>query len=219
MRFGVVVFPGSDEREIIDGLKESLGEDVGYIWHRDESFSGYDAVILPGGSSFGHYLRPGALASHSPVMEKVVEFAKKGGPVLGISNGFQILLEKGFFPGTFLPNESLQYRCGLSRLEVVRKDTPFTALYEEGEEITLPLAQRYGRYSVSAKDLEILENNRQIVLRYKKNLDGSTGAIAGLVNENGNVFGIMARPERAIQGILGGTDGRKIFLSLKGGLK
>lgn len=220
MKTGVVVFPGSDEREVINALKEVTGNEPGTIWHKESSFQGYDAVIVPGGTSFGHYLRPGALAARSPVIEGLRIFAEGGGKIMGICNGFQILLEAGLLPGAILQNESLEYRVGWTGLRVVRKDTLFTGLFEDGEEIELPVAHNAGFYYAPSHVLKELQENNQIVLEYLsgQNPSGSLMDIAGIVNEKGNVFGLMPRPERAVEEALGGTFGKKMFLSLTGGI-
>ncbi|ADI01384.1 phosphoribosylformylglycinamidine synthase subunit PurQ [Syntrophothermus lipocalidus] len=224
MRFGVVVFPGSNcDADCYHVVKEVLGEEVDYIWHRETSVAGFDALILPGGFSYGDYLRTGAIASLSPIMPALIEFAQKGGLVIGICNGFQILLEAGLLPGAMLKNDSLQFRCLPVNLRVKAIDTPFTCLLQEDQVLTVPIAHGEGNYFCDDEVLEELQRNRQIVFTYcdregnetrKANPNGSKANIAGIVNRERNVLGMMPHPERCAETILGGRDGYYILASM-----
>lgn len=224
MKFGVVVFPGSncdvDCYHVIDRV---LGHPVEYIWHREESLEGYDCVILPGGFSYGDYLRTGAIARFSPLMDSVSEFAGKGGLVLGICNGFQILLEAGLLPGAMRRNDSLQFRCHDVYLRVENVNTPFTNRYRPGQVIRMPIAHGEGNYYADPETLAQLNREQRIVFRYcsaegeitpDANPNGSVENIAGICNREGNVLGLMPHPERCAEEILGYEDGRLLFLSI-----
>jgi phosphoribosylformylglycinamidine synthase len=224
MRFGVVVFPGSNcDEDAYHAAKDVFTQDAVYLWHKDTDLKGADALILPGGFAHGDYLRAGAMARFSPIMREVQAFANRGGPVLGICNGFQILLEAGLLPGAMLRNLSLKYRCEHVHLRVERTDTPFTSAARAGQVLRIPIGHGEGNYFAPPDLLEAIETNRQVVLRYTDpegqldeawNPNGSVNAIAGLCNERRNVVGMMPHPERACEVLLGGVDGRLIFESV-----
>ncbi|MBI3330790.1 MAG: phosphoribosylformylglycinamidine synthase subunit PurQ [Candidatus Omnitrophica bacterium] len=214
MKFGVVMFPGSNcDQDCLDVLNDVVGERAIPLWHQAPSLKGCDAIVLPGGFSYGDYLRTGAIARFSPIMRSVTRFAREGGMVLGICNGFQILLEAGLLPGAMLRNTGLRFICRFVTLRVERADTPFTNRFEAGQLIRLPIAHNEGRYTADAKTLKAIQG--QVVFRYDdENPNGSVDAIAGLVNERGNVLGMMPHPERASESALGSADGRLLFESL-----
>lgn len=224
MRFGVIVFPGSNcDSDCYYALRDAVGVDVEYVWHQERSLNGLDAVVLPGGFSYGDYLRAGAIARFAPVMQAVDEFAGRGGLVIGICNGFQILCEAGLLPGALVRNTSLRFRCERVAVRVERSDTPFTLACMAHEVLRLPIAHGEGRYYAPADLLERLEANGQVALRYcsldgevtpAANPNGSVNHIAGVLNERGNVLGMMPHPERSVEEVLGGVDGRKIFESM-----
>ncbi|MFH1245185.1 MAG: phosphoribosylformylglycinamidine synthase subunit PurQ [Candidatus Omnitrophota bacterium] len=224
MKFGVVVFPGSNcDQDCFYVVKEVLGQDVRYIWHKDTCLDGLDCIILPGGFSYGDYLRTGAVARFSPVMSAVIEFANKGGLVLGICNGFQILLEAGLLPGAMLRNTNLHFICKFLYIKTEKNDTPFTNLYRQHQVLKIPIAHNEGNYYIDAAGLKELEKNRQIVFRYcgaqgvvdkETNPNGAAGNIAGIVNKAGNVLGMMPHPERSAEEALGSSDGFLIFKSI-----
>lgn len=216
MRVAVVVFPGSNcDRDCHHVLSEVFGLDSELVWHTETDLSRFDAIILPGGFSYGDYLRSGAIARFSPVMESVTKAAERGLPVLGICNGFQILLEAGLLPGGMLVNESLQFRCHPQEITVEVDRTPFTFGIKPGTVLQLPVAHGEGNYFIDEAGLAKLEANRQIVFRYAgDNPNGSVADIAGICNEAGNVVGMMPHPERAAEALLGSTDGQQIFRAL-----
>ena len=226
MRFGVVVFPGTwSDRDFGIALGEVLEQEVEYVWHKDRDLSRFDCIILPGGFAYGDYLRTGAIASLSPVMESVVTYAEAGGLVFGSCNGFQILCETGLLPGALLRNDHLEFRCQWNYLLVENTDTLFTKACEPGEPLYIPVSHGEGRYYASPEDLRELEMNDQVVLRYcnaegvpnpESNPNGSFDNIAGIINRKGNVMGMMPHPERACMPILGGDDGLSIFQSIIG---
>jgi phosphoribosylformylglycinamidine synthase len=195
-------------------IKDELGEQVEYVWHDAESLAEFDGILLPGGFSYGDYLRSGAIARFSNVMKEVVKAAEAGKPVLGVCNGFQILLEAGLLPGAMRRNESLAFLCKPVELKVENNRTMFTADYKEGETITIPIAHGDGNYYCDEETLAKLKQNNQIVFTYKENPNGSLADIAGIVNEKGNVLGMMPHPERAVDELLGGADGLKLFQSI-----
>jgi phosphoribosylformylglycinamidine synthase len=224
MKFGVVVFPGSNcDLDAYHLVKDVLGQPVEYVWHREESVAGFDCIVLPGGFSYGDYLRSGAIARFSPVMKSVVEFARSGGLVLGICNGFQVLVEAGLLPGALYRNTVLQFRCQFTHLAVENTDTPFTGAVEPGRILKIPVAHGEGNYCVDPETLRTMEQNGQIVFRYvtaegeatpDANPNGSLYNIAGVCNQEKNVLGMMPHPERAGERILGSEDGLVIFESL-----
>lgn len=216
MKFGVVQFLGSNcDQDCWHVLRHVLGCDTEWLWHESSALNNVDCVILPGGFSYGDYLRCGAMAARSPIMKAVAAFADRGGLVLGICNGFQILCEAGLLPGALVRNKNLQFICEPSSLLVERADTPFTQNYRRGEKIEMPIANMEGHFYIDAVGLKRLEKNNQIVFRYEANPNGSVADIAGVINERGNVLGLMPHPERASEAILGGVDGLKLFESLR----
>jgi len=223
-RFGVVVFPGSNcDHDAYHVCKNILGQEAQFLWHKDHSLQKSDVVILPGGFSYGDYLRCGAIARFSPIMREVTAFAADGGLVIGICNGFQILVEAGLLPGVLLRNDSLRFVCKHVHLRVENAFTPFTGNYAPGEILTIPVAHGDGNYFADEETLHELENNGRVVFKYcdpsgavtpEANPNGSLGNIAGIVNATGNVLGMMPHPERASDSLLGHTDGRRLFDSL-----
>ena len=216
MKFAVIVFPGSNcDVDMYHAIKDELGEEVEYVWHDVESLDEFDGILLPGGFSYGDYLRSGAIARFSNVMKAIIEAAEKGKPILGVCNGFQILLEAGLLPGAMRRNNSLKFICRPVELRVENNETMFTAAYEKDEVITIPIAHGEGNYYCDEETLQKLIENRQIVFRYHtENPNGSLHDIAGIVNEQGNVLGMMPHPERAVDKLLGSDDGLKLFQSI-----
>ncbi|MBM7854253.1 phosphoribosylformylglycinamidine synthase [Desulfohalotomaculum tongense] len=224
MKFGVVVFPGSNcDADCFNAVKAVLDQPVEYIWHKSNSVEGFDCIILPGGFSYGDYLRAGAIARFSPVMEAVIEFAHRGGLVIGICNGFQVLLEAGLLPGAMRRNDSLQFICDDTYLKVENADTAFTALWQPGQVIKIPVAHGDGNYYCDENTLKELQQNNQVVFRYcspagevtaQANPNGSIDNIAGVCNKQGNVLGMMPHPERCAEKILGNDDGAMLFKSI-----
>jgi phosphoribosylformylglycinamidine synthase len=224
MRFGILVFPGSNcDHDCYHVLKHLLGQPAEFIWHKETSLSGYDALVIPGGFSYGDYLRTGAIAQYSPIMKSVREFARAGGPVLGICNGFQILLEAGLLPGAMLRNRSLKFICKDVFVRVENVETPFTASIDPGRVLRLPIAHAEGNYYADPETVRELREHRQVVFRYcsadgriteEANPNGSLDGIAGICNRAGNVLGMMPHPERCSEGLDGNTDGKSIFQSL-----
>jgi phosphoribosylformylglycinamidine synthase subunit PurQ / glutaminase len=213
-RVAVVVFPGSnDDRDAALALEE-LGAEATAVWHAEPALPDVAAVVLPGGFSYGDYLRCGAIARFAPVMEAVTGFAETGGLVLGICNGFQVLCEAGLLPGALRPNASLSFVCRDVRLRVERADTPFTGRAEAGQHLTIPVKHGEGCYFADRGLLAELEQNGQVVLRYEENPNGSVAAIAGVANQAGTVFGLMPHPEHAVDPLLGSDDGALILGSL-----
>jgi phosphoribosylformylglycinamidine synthase I len=214
MRFGVVIFPGSNcDLDCIHVLRNVLAQDVVELWHGDSSVDDVDCIVLPGGFAYGDYLRAGAVAATSPMMVGVKAFAALGKPVLGICNGFQVLLEAGLLPGAMLRNQSLQFRCSVIQMRVESTRTPFTWNLRAGQLLYMPVAHGEGNYFAPPDMLDGLERAGQIVFRYSErtNPNGSARFIAGVCNEAGNVVGLMPHPERASEALLGSTDGRLIF--------
>ncbi|MDQ2675440.1 MAG: phosphoribosylformylglycinamidine synthase subunit PurQ [Actinomycetota bacterium] len=210
--FGVLQFPGScDERDALQAC-ERVGE-ARMVWHEDTSFDGLDVIVVPGGFSYGDYLRAGAIARFAPVMDAVREFADRGGAVLGICNGFQVLCEAGLLPGALLPNDGLRFLCRQVDLEVVSADSAFTNGLEVGEQLSVPVKHMSGRYFAPPATLDELEARGQVVLRYApgQNPNGSSRDIAGVANERGNVMGLMPHPEHAVDPLTGSDDGLKLF--------
>ena len=229
MTFAIVVFPGSNcDHDAYHAARDVLGQDADYVWHKDTDLKGADVVILPGGFAHGDYLRCGAMARFSPIMREVQAFAARGGPVLGICNGFQVLLEAGLLPGAMLRNRSLKFQCEHVHIRVEQTDTPFTLACRRGQVLRIPIAHGEGNYFAEPEVIARLEANRQIVFRYTNaagavvddaNPNGSAAAIAGLCNEARNVVGLMPHPERACESVLGSADGRLIFESVVAVLK
>lgn len=226
MKFGVIVFPGTNcDRDAHHVLSTVFEQPVEYIWHEDTDLSSFDCVVLPGGFAYGDYLRAGAIARFSPVMRSVERFAQSDRLVLGICNGFQVLLEAGLLPGAMLRNDHLQFRCSWVHTLVESTDSPFTSACDQGQVLKLPIAHQEGSYYAPEDLLERLERRSQILLRYcdpegrvtrEANPNGAVHNVAGLRSEGGNVFGLMPHPERCCEPILGGTDGSYIFRSVLG---
>jgi phosphoribosylformylglycinamidine synthase len=224
MKFGIVTFPGSNgDYDAFQAVVEALGEEAVYLWHKDHDLQGSDVVILPGGFSYGDYLRAGAIARFSPIMREVVRHAESGGPVVGFCNGFQIACEAGLLPGALLRNASLKFVCAPIHLRVESSDTMFTSQYDRGQRIVLPVAHGDGRYSADEETLDRLEGEGQVVFRYAPsaleareayNPNGSMRDIAGIVSAAGNVLGMMPHPERAVDPLLGSADGLPLFTSI-----
>lgn len=215
MRFAVLVFPGSNcDIDCYKAVEQTLGQPVDYVWHTETDLSLYDCILVPGGFSYGDYLRCGAISRFAPVMNEVAKAAEEGKFILGICNGFQILTEAGLLPGALRRNESMKFRCQDSVLQVVNHETPFTRNYSEGQEIVIPIAHGEGNYYCDEATLQKLRDNRQIVFTYKDNPNGSVGDIAGICNERGNVLGMMPHPERAVSSLLGSEDGKAMFTSI-----
>ena len=216
MKIAVIVFPGSNcDIDLYEALHTVCDADVEYVSYKQDNLDGFDAVMLPGGFSYGDYLRCGAIARFSPIMPAVIEFAKNGKPVFGTCNGFQILTEVGLLPGALKRNNSLKFVCKTVELTVENTNTPFTSLYKKGEKINLPIAHAYGSYYADEELLAELEENGQVVFRYsKENPNGSLNDIAGITNNQGNVLGMMPHPERAVEMLLGNEDGLRVFKSL-----
>jgi phosphoribosylformylglycinamidine synthase len=224
MKFGVIVFPGTwSDRDCYYALHNVLGQEVGYIWHKETDLSSYDCLILPGGFSYGDYLRVGAIARFSPVMAAVEQFAHDGRLVIGICNGFQILCEAGLLPGVLLPSNHLQYRCQWVNLKVENSSSAFTSRCSRGQVLRIPISHYEGNYYADEVTLEGLEANGQVVFRYatpsgetgqEANPNGSLHNIAGIVNREGNILGTMPHPERACEPLLGSIDGNLIWESI-----
>lgn len=224
MRFGVVVFPGTwSDTDTHYALAEVLRQSVEYVWHKSTDLSGYDCVILPGGFSYGDYLRCGSIARFSPVMRAVVDFAARGGIVVGICNGFQILCEAGLLPGALTRNDTLQFRCEWVTIRVEASQTPFTRRIADGQVLRVPISHGEGSYFAAPETLRELEDEGRVVFRYsdsegraapESNPNGSMNNIAGIVNDGGNVLGMMPHPERCCEEIVGGTDGALLFGSI-----
>jgi phosphoribosylformylglycinamidine synthase len=223
-KFGIVVFPGSNcDHDTYYALKKIMNQDVIFLWHKQTSLEDCDVIILPGGFSYGDYLRTGAIARFSPIMKEVVNFANSGGYVLGICNGFQILLEAGLLPGVMLKNQSLNFVCKDVYLKVENKKTIFTSDINSKDVLRIPIAHGEGNYFTDEKTLDELERNNQIIFRYSErdgsvtdsvNPNGSVLNIAGIINKRGNILGMMPHPERSSDSVLGKTDGSLIFKSL-----
>lgn len=228
MKFGVVVFPGSNcDHDAYHVISKHVGQPVDFIWHRDIDLSTYDAVIIPGGFSYGDYLRAGALARFSPVMNSIKEFAAKGNLVLGICNGFQILCEAGLLPGALIRNRDLHFICDYVKVRVENTDTPFTQELKTGSVLRMPIAHAEGNYVCDDATFEELVRHQQIIFRYcdaggnvteAANPNGARDNIAGICNRGRNVVGLMPHPERACEDLLGSSDGREVFRSLAGAL-
>ncbi|MDQ7798552.1 MAG: phosphoribosylformylglycinamidine synthase subunit PurQ [Candidatus Edwardsbacteria bacterium] len=225
MKFAVITFPGSNcDYDCYRAVKDHLKCQVEYVWHREHSLNNCDCVILPGGFSYGDYLRTGAIARFSPIMRQVVDFAGKGGPVIGICNGFQILLESGLLPGAMLVNRSLQFICKTVHLKVENNTLPFTNRLTAGQLLRVPIAHKEGNYFADQRTIKELEDSGRVVFRYSDgsgrvddsaNPNGSLNNIAGITNRQGNVLGMMPHPERAMEQLLGSSDGSLVFDSIK----
>ena len=228
MKFGVVVFPGSNcDRDVVWVTQGLLNQPTRMIWHEDSDLSDIDVVIVPGGFSYGDYLRCGAIARFSPVMQATIKHAEQGKLVLGICNGFQVLTEAGLLPGALVRNRDLHFVCDWVPLKVEHSASPWTQHYQTGEVITLPIAHGEGSYYADADTLKSLEDNHQVLFRYcnakgksdqSSNPNGSLNHIAGICNRQGNVLGMMPHPERASDPSLGGTDGRRLFEGMLGAI-
>ena len=224
MRFGIVVFPGTwSDTDCYYVVKELLRQEADYVWYKQISLAGYDCVILPGGFSYGDYLRVGAIARFSPIMSALRQFAAAGGPVIGICNGFQILCEAGLLPGALMRNQHLQYRCQWTHLLPERTDTPFTRRCQSGQVLKVPVSHGEGNYYADPATLARLEEEGRVLFRYcdptgaatpEANPNGSAHNIAGIINEGGNVLGMMPHPERSCETLLGSSDGNLIFQSI-----
>ncbi|MCF7741113.1 MAG: phosphoribosylformylglycinamidine synthase subunit PurQ [Candidatus Marinimicrobia bacterium] len=223
-KVGVLVFPGSNcDYDAYYAVKKVLKQEAEFIWHKDTKLRYYDAIVIPGGFSYGDYLRAGAIAQFSPIMERVIEFAENGKPVIGICNGFQILLEMDLLPGALITNDHLKFRCDDVYLKVTNNATSFTSEFNKEQIIKLPIAHQSGNYYAGDKVIQKLEDENRIVFKYcdadgqiteEANPNGSLRNIAGIINEEGNVLGMMPHPERAMEPILESTDGVAIFESL-----
>ncbi|MBN2199651.1 MAG: phosphoribosylformylglycinamidine synthase subunit PurQ [Candidatus Aminicenantes bacterium] len=228
MKFGVVVFPGSNcDTDAYHVLRDVLRRETVFLWHKDHDLQDVDCVVLPGGFSYGDHLRSGAIARFSPLMKEVAEFAGRGGLVLGICNGFQILLELGLLPGAMLRNKNLKFLCRFVTLRLENSQTPFTRLGRKGQVLRIPIAHYEGNYYAPPEVLKEIEDGGRVVLRYadtggnvseESNVNGALHSIAGIVNRGGNVLGLMPHPERAAEAVFGSEDGRLIFDSLIKGL-
>jgi len=224
MRFGIITFPGSNcDYDAFQAVTDILGEEATYLWHKDHDLQGSDVIILPGGFSYGDYLRAGAIARFSPIMQEVAAHAKAGGPVLGICNGFQIACEAGLLPGALMRNSHLQFVSAEVGIRVENSETMFTNLYERGEVLRIPIAHGDGRFVAPTGILEELEAEGRVVFRYAEadgsitaaaNPNGSERNIAGIINEGGNVLGMMPHPERACSPLLGSNDGVRLLESI-----
>ncbi|HET9635989.1 MAG TPA: phosphoribosylformylglycinamidine synthase subunit PurQ [Gemmatimonadaceae bacterium] len=224
MKFGIVTFPGSNcDYDAYHAVTEILGEEAVYLWHKDHDLQGSDVIILPGGFSYGDYLRAGAIARFSPIMQEVISHAGSGGPVLAICNGFQIACEAGLLPGALMRNSHLQFVSDAVRIRVENTDTMFTNLYERGEVLRIPVAHGDGRFVASDDTLDQLEGDGRVVFRYSDaagkitpdaNPNGSERNIAGIINDGGNVLGLMPHPERACSPLLGSSDGVRLLESI-----
>jgi phosphoribosylformylglycinamidine synthase subunit PurQ / glutaminase len=216
MKFAVIVFPGSNcDIDMYHAIKDEIGEEVEYVWHDADNLEHYDAILLPGGFSYGDYLRSGAIARFSNVMKEVVKAAEKGKPVLGVCNGFQVLLETGLLPGAMRRNDSLKFICKTVPLTVENNETMFTNGYEKNDVIQIPIAHGEGNYFCDEETMITLKENNQIVFTYTdENPNGSVENIAGITNKAGNVLGMMPHPERAMDTLLGSEDGKKLFQSI-----
>jgi phosphoribosylformylglycinamidine synthase I len=224
MRFGIVVFPGTwSDSDCYHAITEALGQKASYIWHKETDLSSFDCVVLPGGFSYGDYLRTGALARFSPVMSSVEKYAHEGGLVIGICNGFQILCESGLLPGALVRNNHLQFRCQWTHLRVESTNSPFSNACTSGQIVRIPISHGEGSYYTSPEILNEMNGNGQVLFRYcdssgtvsnEANPNGSVDNIAGVANKTGNVMGMMPHPERCCEMVLGGTDGRLVFESL-----
>lgn len=215
MKFAVIVFPGSNcDRDMYHAVKDVLKEEADLVWYQTADLEKYDAILLPGGFSYGDYLRSGAIASTSHIMNEIKQQAAKGKPVLGVCNGFQILLETGLLPGAMLRNKNLKFMCRFEDLIVENNSTQFSSAYQQQEVISVPIAHGEGNYYCDEATLAGLKENNQIVFSYRNNPNGSVADIAGIINREGNVLGMMPHPERSVESLLGSADGLKVFTSI-----
>lgn len=215
MKFAVIVFPGSNcDLDMYHAVKDVLGEEAEYVFHTETSLEGFDGVLLPGGFSYGDYLRCGSIAQFSPIMAEVKRFAEEGRPVLGVCNGFQVLVEAGLLPGVLMRNRDLKFMCKTVDLVIENNETMFTSEYAAQETIRVPIAHGEGNYYCDDATLAELKANGQIAFTYKENPNGSVENIAGITNKAGNVLGMMPHPERAVEALLGGEDGKRLFTSI-----
>ena len=215
MKFAVIVFPGSNcDRDMYHAAKDALGEEAELVWYQSANLENYDAILLPGGFSYGDYLRSGAIASTSTIVAELKNLAARGVPILGVCNGFQVLLESGLLPGAMIRNKNLKFMCRFENLVVENTDTMFTSTYQDKETISLPIAHGEGNYYCDQTTLNQLKANNQIVFTYANNPNGSVSDIAGIINEQGNVLGMMPHPERAVEELLGSDDGLKLFQAI-----
>ena len=224
MKFGIIVFPGSNcDHDCYHVIRHIIKEEAEYIWHKNEKLNGYDCIIVPGGFSYGDYLRTGAIARFSRIMKPVEEFAKKGGLVIGICNGFQILLEAGLLPGAMIKNKTLKFICKHINIRVENIDSPFTTLYHKGDILKIPIAHADGNYFADPETIKKLKDNNQIIFRYcnsngeitgESNPNGSIENIAGICSTERNIIGMMPHPERASEKVLGSSDGIMIWESI-----
>ena len=213
-KFAVIVFPGSNcDHDAYHVLKNTFNVNVDFIWHKESNLDNYDGILIPGGFSYGDYLRTGAIAKFSPIMKEVVSLAKKGIPVIGICNGFQILLESGLLPGSLINNKNIKFLSKMVELSVVTNNTIFTRKIDKNK-IFMPIAHKEGNYIADKKTIDSLEENNQIVFKYNNNPNGSMNDIAGIINKERNVLGMMPHPERACSHLLGSEDGKFIFESM-----
>ena len=229
MRFGVSVFPGTwSDVDCYSVINDVLGYEVDYVWHKETDIDKYDCIVIPGGFSYGDYLRCGSIASLSPIMNSIKDFALQGGLVLGICNGFQILCESGLLPGALIRNSHLQFRCQWVNLRVENEDSVFTRNGSKGQVVEIPISHGEGNYYADPETLKRLENNDQVLFRYcdqkgyvspESNPNGSVSNIAGIVNETGNVLGMMPHPERCCDELIGGVDGKFVFESIISSIK
>ena len=211
----VIVFPGSNcDHDAYHVLENTFNREVNFIWHKESNLDNYDAILIPGGFSYGDYLRTGAIAKFSPIMKEVVNLAKKGIPIIGICNGFQILLEAGLLPGALINNKNIKFLSQMVDLNVVTSNTIFTKNISKGKSLSMPIAHKEGNYIADKSTIDSLEQNDQIVFRYNNNPNGSINNIAGIINSDRNVLGMMPHPERACSHILGSEDGKYIFQSM-----
>ena len=220
MKAAVIQFPGSNcDRDMATAIRQITGADTRLVWHRETELpSGVDLIAIPGGFSYGDYLRSGAMAARSPVMQAVVAAAGRGVPVLGVCNGFQILTETGLLPGALMRNSGIRFVCRTVSLTVENSQSMFTSGYDQGEEIRIPVAHHDGNYFADDSILDRLEGEGRVAFRYNENVNGSARNIAGLLNDAGNVLGMMPHPERMIEAVHGGSDGQRMFAGLVGDL-
>jgi len=228
MKFGIVVFPGTwSDRDCYYSIHNICGQDAVYIWHKETDLSGCDCIVLPGGFSYGDYLRTGAIARFSPVMDSVADFSKRGRPVIGICNGFQVLCEAQLLPGVLRQNDHLQYRCQWTYLKTENNTTPFTSKCDKGQVLKIPISHYEGRYYADDSVIKELEDTNRVAFRYgtpsgeitvESNPNGALNNIAGIVNKQGNVLGMMPHPERSCEDVLGSCDGNIIWESIIAGI-